>query len=257
MNQEVVNLEKQRLSTLTHATPKKTHVFKHHIELHWYWMHRGKSTGSFSPAVLTSQLLQSSATQHKFACQVVRSELFLTERCDQCDVLEAHAILLLDWSGPVWGVCWQRASRKHDSHGGILRVLAISKFSKFPWSDFWCHTISSIQSTSSIHYKLMKLMYHVIQLISYHLLFFKSLLVLANLSDFWVIKICELGAEQIPLSPFPFRCGKSTSVVWDLQRFLNLTNSWWRFESFTLKLDIVGMSLQHSLKKHSVNYQKG
>ena len=42
-------------------------------------------------------------------------------------------------------------------------------------------------------------MYHVIQLISYHLLFFKSLLVLSNLSDFWVIKICELGAEQIPL----------------------------------------------------------
>ena len=37
MNREVVNLEKQRLSTLTHATPKKTHVFKHHIELlYWY-----------------------------------------------------------------------------------------------------------------------------------------------------------------------------------------------------------------------------
>lgn len=80
----------------------------------------------------------------------------------------------------------------------ILRVLAIPNFITFPWSDFWCHTISSIQSTSSIHYNFMKFMYHVIQLISYHLPFFKSLLVPANLSEFWVIKNiirCSFGSD--------------------------------------------------------------
>lgn len=213
MTREVVNLEKQRLSTLTHAAPKKTHVFKHQC----IWAkHR-----IVFPCRFESQLLQSSATQHKFACQVVRSELFVTDRCDQRELLEAHAILLLDWPGPVWGVFWQRVGRKHDSHGGILRVLAIPKFSKFPWSDFWCHTSSSIQSTSSIHYKFMKLMYHVIQLISYCIIYYFS-------NHFWYLRIFRISGSSRYVSwaqnryhsvQFRFRCGKSTSVVWDLQRF--------------------------------------